>query len=458
MSVHLSAPSSSIGSMELDSPASRYFRRYRQRYAAHVPIDTSTKWSGVSNPQTMNPRASQVAWCDHRLRRSAALLMSDDQWRRAIMKYRTEHRTFRQSDFLKGGAHELSQVLGERTKEDPDRFARLCLTFPVDANSLYLERTLDALRDATVDGELKLMVCRKAYADSRKQCGKSIADVLGSIEDPLPEDTVEMLQWLATEHDDPEKELWNEVVENGLPYYNGDIHMNGINTTRGRAAQAIQQLILTDATYIERLRPAIDRMITDRSAAVRSCVAGVLQAVGYHDPPIGMCLFLSMDLSEDRLLATRLVEGFIRNQLRDEFPKLRSIIERMLRSTESVVRSAGGRLASISAMIHQSAGDLGDEALHGNRSQRVGAAQVAAGNIGVPQFRLWCETRLLTLFNDDDHTMYANKPRSASAVFPPIALRPMPILSRVSVTARHLREVRFRLFTRLRSHAGASQA
>ena len=334
---------------------------------------------------------------------SAALLMSDDQWRRAIMKYRTEHRTSWQSDFLKGGAHELSQVLGKRTKEDPERFAQLCLTFPVDANSLYLERALDALRDAAVDSELKLMVCRKAYSDSRKQCGKSIADVLGSIEDPLPEDTVEMLQWLATEHDDPEKELWNEVVENGLPYYNGDIHMNGINTTRGRAAQAIQRLILTDATYIERLRPAIDWIVTDRSAAVRSCVAGVLQAVGYHDPPLGMCLFLSMDRSEDRLLATRLVEGFIRNHLRDEFPKLRSIIERMLRSTESVVRSAGGRLASISAMIHQSAGDLGDEALHGNRSQRVGAAQVAAGNIGVPQFRLWCETRLLTLFNDDDH-------------------------------------------------------
>ena len=212
-----------------------------------------------------------------------------------------------------------------------------------------------------------------------------------------------MLQWLATEQDDPEKGLWNEVVENGQTYYNGDIHMNGINTTRGRAAQGIQQLILTDATYIERFRSAIDRMITDRSAAVRSCVAGVLQAVSYRDPPMGMCLFLSMDLSEDRLLATRLVEGFIRNQLRDEFPKLRSIIERMLRSTESVVCSAGGRLASISAMIHQSAGDLGDEALRGNRSQRVGAAQVAAGNIGVPQFRLWCETRLLTLFNDDDH-------------------------------------------------------
>ena len=310
---------------------------------------------------------------------------------------------FRQSDFLKGGAHELSQVLGEQTKEDPERFAQLCLTFPVDANSSYLERALDALRDAAVDGELKLMVCRKAYSDSRKQCGKSIADVLGSIEDPLPEDAVEMLQWLATEHDNPEKELWNEVVENGQPYYNGDIHMHGINTTRGRAARAIQRLILTDATYIERLRPAIDRMVTDRSAAVRSCVAGVLQAVGYHDPSLGISLFLSMDLSEDRLLATRLVKGFIRDHLRDGFPKLRSIIERMLRSTESVVCSAGGRLASISAMIHQSAGDLGDEALQGNRSQRVGAAQVAAGNIGVPQFRLWCETRLLTLFNDDDH-------------------------------------------------------
>ncbi len=334
---------------------------------------------------------------------TAAAMMTDDQWRRAIKKYHTGGSASAQADFLKGGAYQLSQVLGKHTKEEPDRFARLSLTFPADANPVYLERVLDALRDVAIEAEIKLQVCRKASADSREQCGKSIADVLGSIDDPLPQDAVEMLHWLATEHEDPEKELWQEDAGRGQAYYNGEIlYTNGINTTRGRAAEAIQRLILTDATYIERFRPTLERMIVDRSAAVRSCVAGALGAVAYHNPERGMSLFRCMAVAEDLLLATVHVDGFISHYLRNDFPTLRPIIERMLHSAEPEVCEAGARLASIAAIMHERASDLGDEALHGNPRQRLGTAQVAARNIGVPEFRAWCEARLLLLFDDDD--------------------------------------------------------
>ena len=329
---------------------------------------------------------------------TAVAMMTDDQWRRAIKKYHKGWPASAQADFLKGGANQLSQVLGKHTKEEPHRFARLSLTFPADANPVYLEQVLDALRDVAIEAEIKLQVCRKAFADSREQCGKSIADVLGSIDDPLPQDAVEMLHWLATEHEDPEKELWQEDA-----YYNSEIlYTNGINTTRGRAAEAIQRLILTDATYIERFRPTLERMIVDQSAAVRSCVAGALGAVAYHNPERGMSLFRRMDVAEDRLLATVHVDRFIHRYLHNDFPRLRPIIERMLHSAEPEVCEAGARLANIAAIMHERAADLGDEALHGNPRQRLGTAQVAARNIGVPEFRAWCEARLLLLFDDDD--------------------------------------------------------
>ena len=73
-----------------------------------------------------------------------------------------------------------------------------------------------------------------------------------------------MLDWLATEHEDPAREAWQEDAGGGQPYYNGDIHVNGINTTRGQAADAVRDLILTDAAYIDRLRPTLERMIRDR--------------------------------------------------------------------------------------------------------------------------------------------------------------------------------------------------
>ena len=333
----------------------------------------------------------------------AAAMMTDDQWLRAITKHRQEAPPV--SDF-KGGSHELSQVLGRLTKDDPHRFACLSLTFPADANPVYLQRILDAMKDAEVEMDIKLQICRKAYADSRGSCGKSIADVLGSVEEPLPQDAVEMLHWLATEHEDPRKELWQQSAGYGQTHYNGEVYTNGINTTRGRAAEAIQRLILTDASYIQRFRRSIDRMIVDPSAAVRSCVAGVLRGVAFHDPELGMSLFQRMNLSEDRLLATVHVYGFIHSYLREEFPDLRPFVERMLRSAEPEICEAGARLASLAAMVHESAADLGDEALHGTPRQRLGMAQVVTARVSVPRFRDWCEPRLVALFDDDDEGVH----------------------------------------------------
>ena len=333
---------------------------------------------------------------------SAADKMTDDQWLRAIVKYPSEDRMHFSAEGVTGGAWQLAQVLERRASEEPNRFARLGLRFPVDANPIYLERTLAGLTSATAASDLKLQVCRRAFAESRGHCGRSIADVLGNIEDPLPGDAIEMLHWLATEHDDPAVELWRQDAGGGQKYYGGDIHGAGINTTRGRAVIAVRDLILRDVAYVESFRPTLDRMIRDPSASVLSCVAGTLRAVAYHDHALGMSLFLGLNLSEDRLLATRDVYEFVRSGLRDSFAELRPVLERMLRSLESEVREAGARLASLALLMDQNAVDLVDEALHDSTSHRLGVARVASANIAIPECRRWSEETLIVLFNDDD--------------------------------------------------------
>ena len=440
---------SAIPSTIRSAQANRYFDELARRFGS---------------PDS-EPRGITGGFVESPIAETSAAMMTDDQWLLAIVKHSTVHPAHMWDSSLKGGANELSHILGEQTKNDPERFVQLALTFPVDANPVYLERILQALRDACIDSEAKISVCRKAYNDSPTLCGKAIADVLGSIADPLPESAVNMLQWLATEHEDPSKEAWQEYVGNGQTYYNGDIYTNGINTTRGRAAEAIQRLILLDPGYIRRFGPALDRMIIDRSAAVRSCVAGVVRAVGYHDKALGMSLFGRMDLTtnqlrdrieafigsylrnasptlrwitkrvmrtgcwcivrllrvmacnnrayettpygnmtalDDRLLATNHVVAFISSQLRDEFPMLRSVIKRMLRSSDTNVCEAGGRLASMAAMLTEQAKGLGKRVLRGQPCQRIGAAKVATANLGNTEFRDWCKARLITLFEDDD--------------------------------------------------------
>jgi hypothetical protein len=78
----------------------------------------------------------------------------------------------------------------------------------------------------------------------------AIAEVLGSIEAPLPDDIVEMLDWLATESNQFDAVLWM-----GGPDGNDDqtdLLTKGVNSTRGRSAIAIGDLIRRDATYIGR--------------------------------------------------------------------------------------------------------------------------------------------------------------------------------------------------------------
>lgn len=333
---------------------------------------------------------------------SAAEKMTDEQWLRAIDKYRSKDRQNSSGDPFKGGALELARVLKVRVEKDPNRFARLSLRLPDCANPLYLEHALMGLKDAEISSDLKLRVCGKAFAESRVHCGKAIADVLGAIGEVLPDYTIRMLAWLATEHDDPVKEAWMEDAGRGQSYYNGDIHMNGINTARGRAAEAVQALILKDAAYVTRFRPTIERMIRDRSPAVLSCVAGTLRAVASRDPALGVPLFLRMNLDEERLLATLHVTEMIRGNLRRRFPELRPLVERMIRSSEPEVREAGARMVSLAALEKQDVADLEDEVVRGEVSHRVGVAQVASANITLTDGRAWCEAKLAVLFNDSD--------------------------------------------------------
>ena len=343
------------------------------------------------------------------IKKSSAKEMKDEEWLKAIEKYDSRE-IFSGEDFEKGGASELAGMLQECVKEEPERFARLSLRFPSDTNPVYLEHVLSGLKETAAATELKLVVCRKAYSTTRDDCGKGIAYLLGSIEDPLPDDAVQMLDWLATEHSDPENELSSEKITGRTPYYYlGRTIEVGISTTRGRAAEAIRDLILRDASYIERFRSTIKRLVKDKSLAVRERVSSTVLAIADHDWEFALEQFLRLieprdsKTEDDRLLATQYVECFIKLGLPDHFMRLQSVIERMLRSELPESSVAGARLASLAVLYnHDEAENLVEEALRRDPSQKIGVAQVATGNIRYEEYRSWSEQQLLRLFNDDD--------------------------------------------------------
>lgn len=346
-------------------------------------------------PRVIGMRAVQSP-----IEKDSAEKMTDEQWLRAIKRHCSEHR---RGEGLKGGARQLARTLEVMVTQQSERFAKLALRLPNDTNPIYLDHILVGLKRSALSSEMKLAVCRKAFTDARELCGRSIADVLGACEDSLPDEAIDMLVWLATEHPHPAQEAWQAEAGGERTHYNGHIITNGINTTRGHTAEAIGDLIWRNATYLQRFRDALERMVRDRSTCVRACVAGTLRAVAYHDAGFALMLFGHLENNADeRLLATVHVYQFIRWLLRDHFDVLRPTVERMLRSSDSHVAETGASLAGVAALHHERAADLDREAAAGNGHQRRGLAKVAAANIGNEDYRTWCEVRLAAFFNDTD--------------------------------------------------------
>jgi hypothetical protein len=372
----------------------------------------------------------------------AAERMDDEEWLHAIEKYKSEDRGSRWIEPGKGGLWELASMLRDHASKEPVRFARLCIAFPAGTHSGYTERILEGVKGTDAPDPLKIELCRKAYRDYPVECGKAIADLLGTFRDPLPVDAVGMLHWLSTEHPDPVSDPEKEGAEaERQPEYLEGLLTRGMNSTRGRAAEAIRDLVGRNEAYVHSFRSTLERLVGDESMSVRACAASALLAVASRDWQLALKMFQNMMepkgslgkrvyrmrlglpsrtivlswlarvvdrrfsrglLAHCPVLATPYAERFIYLNLLVHFEDLRPFVELMLRSGMQVSSEAGARLSCLAVLLGKDARALVSEAMSGGSSKRLGVAKIASKNIGQRDCRPWCEEQLLTLFNDKD--------------------------------------------------------
>ena len=333
--------------------------------------------------------------------------MTDDQWLRAVKRYATDEWRF-EGGLSLGGVHELSRTLEEFVKVEPDRFARLAMRFDSDVNELYTQSVLTGLSQVQSDEELKLDLCRKEFDESHIRSGKEIADVIGYLTDPLPDDVVEMINWLATEHPDPVRDEWQEDASDLGHDIGREVYQSGINSTRGRAAISIARMISSDASNLERFQGTIGKMVKDSSSAVLSCVASIFEAVDLTNPNEAMALFLTMQVPNDELLATGHIKRFMNRAIATGYDELLPLIERMICSDIFEVAKQGSVLAALSLLYGHEAEQLVERALAKGSANRQGIAQVASSNIEKREFRETCERWLVILFEDEDADVRSN--------------------------------------------------
>ncbi len=336
----------------------------------------------------------------------AAKDMSDDDWLATIAKYRGvgHHRDWEHPEL--GGEQEFAGMMQNFVKREPERFARLALRFPPDIASCYWMNVLYGLKDTTIASALKIEVTRRVFDSDDEACLKPAADLLSRITDEfLPPDAIEFLVRLATEHPDPDRELWRAEKEGETAYFGGDILTCGINTVRGRVAEELRNLLITDRRYLDTFLPTIERLVRDPSISVRACAVSTLFGVALYDEDLGVSLFHTLSETDDALLGTHYAEEFIRRGLSAHMAAMRPHIERMLRSGQAKVCQAGARLAALARLTHAEEADLVTTALNGDAATRLGVAEIAKSNLTHPDCREWCEQTLTVLFDDADATV-----------------------------------------------------
>ena len=355
---------------------------------------------GRQEPPSPEPMKSQRVQSP--IPADAAGRMNDEHWLSAIRRYDTDRSDFRQDGRFVGGAIELSRVLEDRVKRDPKRFANLVLMFPDRANPVYFEAVLRGLSSSDLDIEAIVRVTERCHRVEGRPLGRYICEpIAGSAQGDVPPEALDLVAWYATEDPDPRQDWWQTPASSGGdPFPGEDILTNGINTNRGRAAQAMAGLIEVDHRRLARFQPALERMVNDPSVAVRSCVAQSLLAVLRHDRNLAVNLFQQLCNTDDALLQTHFVERFLLFALQTHFQELSPILVRMVSSQLPGVASTGARQACLAALHIPEAAGLARICLSGSEAQKIGAAQVMAANVGTATYRSFCEEALIGLFND----------------------------------------------------------
>lgn len=279
----------------------------------------------------------------------AAKLMTDDQWLRAISKYKTDHTNW---TTMQGGARELAHVLQAEAAADPDRFARLSLRLTADMHAAYPESILIGLGNAERAGSPIPVFDAVRHIASLGHVDRWLPWPLRKhLDSSVPDDVIELLVDRAQHSSSPEKDHWPQSAGDSRGV--GErIESSGINSARGECAQMLGNIVVHDSdghrTGI--VTPALGALASDPSIAVRSCVAHLVAASLRYARPAAVDAFRLLTQADDRLLSTRHVANLIVYLGHSDAAIVEPVIRRMLASQFSEVRNVGGQLASFAGL------------------------------------------------------------------------------------------------------------
>jgi hypothetical protein len=278
--------------------------------------------------------------------------MNDDQWIGAMKRHSTDRTDYAT---MRGGVHELSQVLRAEATDDPTRFGELALRLTQDIPPPYANAILEALgqTDEAVEPTHVFDAVRHIAGFNNSENDQSLSLSLHKqLDSEMPDDIIELILDRALHAASPTEEEWSKQASNGEYYYSGHIMTNGINTARGQAAMTLGDLIIhdTDGHRTALVAPSLTQLAQDPSVAVRSCGAHLLAACLRHASGEVLAAYERLLVADDRLLGSEYVVQLATLIGRDDPALIEPVVQRMLASSDKSVRRSGGLLAAYAGL------------------------------------------------------------------------------------------------------------
>ncbi|WP_340269823.1 hypothetical protein [Aquipuribacter nitratireducens] len=337
----------------------------------------------------------------------SARQMDDANWLKAMGKYIGEERDYR---VMTGGAEELSRVLEEEVRQEPERFARLALQLTPQLNPAYAAAVLRGLGAAPepADIDVALPAIRHLAGFQSANVDRWLQSALRPYLADVPLDVVELVCARALSTRDPEDDgirIWSQDAETDERV--ADIEGSGINTARGSLAITLGNLLCydVDGQRTAVVVPALERFAQDPSIPVRTCVAHLLAMAMRHAREEAITAFWALIGSDDSLLASRFVVRCIAYIGAEDPEAVRPVIDRMLASDVAAARETGGEVAAYAAMKWEMREPL-ETALGSEMAEvRKGVAGAMVQQVGHASDVEIASATLVALFGDDNDTV-----------------------------------------------------
>jgi hypothetical protein len=322
---------------------------------------------------------------------------SDLEWISAIMvQPRASYWT--DDNRLMGGTYELATFFERQFEENPRRFANILLQL---ANSVPTEYFEFGLRAATKkiedleDNTLWSLISNCERIPGRP-VGRSVLWLIqAAASRNVPDEIVDVLEWHATQGLSP-----NVEGDISTGHRSRDLLDVGINSDRGAAAEAIAAVLRFHPDRLERFRPVIQGLVSDKSASVRACAAGVLNVVFRLDLSAVLEMTPALGEGDVGVLGTAYARRLLIAETRIAYDRIAGTLERMATSDDVGAGFAAGEAFAVHGLLtHAGSTDL---PTHPSAAVRRGAAAVFAYNLEYPEYAAVCAGELIRLFSDGD--------------------------------------------------------